>query len=269
MTAIPVQTRSTHPRHGISWTYTVLELKRAATRGVTLFFCVLMPVMFYLLFGSMSYMEQTDGRGNGNAAMLAFMAFYGASMTAATQSLTIASERPLGWNRALRLTPLRPWAYMVTKNLTSLIASLVSVGILYLVAALVGRAHMPGWMWLAAVGIAVLGSLTFGALGQVICLMIKSDVATGLIIPILLICCFLSGVFAIPMSGSFFEVLQKIVPMGGMVNLALAMFGPNVTINDTGGMAVGDWRIWVNLIGWIVVLFAAAGLAWRRDTRRQ
>jgi ABC-2 type transport system permease protein len=273
MTATTVTTATVpqrHPRHGISVNYMGIELKRAGTRLITLVFCAAMPVIFYLIFGAMDGMDQVLGRGNVNAIMVGFMAFYGAAMTAATQGTTVAYERPLGWDRTLRLTPMRPWSYIATKVITALIASLISIAILYVVAALMGKAHMPGWLWLALVGVAMLGALTFGALGQAVSLVFRADVATGLIIPILLFCCFLSGVFAIPLTGSFFQAVQRIVPMGGMVNLTLALFGPDVQIpgNDMGGMTVGDWRIWVNLIGWIVAFVALAGWAWSRDTKR-
>ncbi|WP_028707415.1 ABC transporter permease [Propionicicella superfundia] len=253
----------------MSLVYLGVELKRMGTRAVTLLFCGAMPVVFYFLFGSMQGMDQMSGRGNGNAVLLCFMAFYGACMTAATEAMTIAHERPLGWNRTLRLTPLRPWSYIVVKSGSAVIGALGSVAVLYVVAAIWHQAVMPGWIWLAAVGIALLGALTFAAIGQILCLLLNPDRSTGLLVPVILFCSFLSGVFTLPLSGDFFAVLQQIVPMGGMVNLVLALFGPDAKINDLGGMAVGDWRIWANLTGWIVVGFAVAAWAWRRDTKRQ
>ncbi|MDR0283685.1 MAG: ABC transporter permease [Propionibacteriaceae bacterium] len=257
------------PRHGLSLTYLGLELKRAGTRIITLFFCAAMPIGFYLLFGSMQGWDETAGRGNVNAVMLIFMAFYGAAMTASTEALTIAYERPQGWNRALRLTPLRPWAYIGMKTLAALIAALASVVLLLVAALLWGRAQMPVWMWLAGIGIAMLGAVTFGAIGQTITLLLKPDVSTGLIIPIILVSCFLSGVVAIPLSGSVFEVVQKVVPLGGLVNLTLSLFGPEATLSDAGGLAPGDWRIWANIIGWIILGVVGSAWAWSRDTKRQ
>ena len=88
-------------------------------------------------------------------------------------------------------------------------------------------------------------------------------------VPALLVSCFLSGVFAIPLSGDAFSVLQKVVPLGGPVNLLLALFGPDVTVNAVGGMAVGDWRIWANITGWLAVLLVGAAVAYSRGTDRQ
>jgi ABC-2 type transport system permease protein len=257
------------PHRGVSGTYLLVELRRAGTRLVTLVFSGVMPILFYLLFGAMQGTDTAAGRGNSNAVILVFMGFYGAAMTAASEALTVAHERPLGWNRTLRLTPMRPWAYIATKVLTALVSALASVVVLFAVGLILGQAAMPWWLWGTAVGIAMVGAVTFGALGQVICLLFKGDVATGLIIPILMVCCFLSGVFAIPISGAFFTVVQQILPMGGLVNLTLALFGPDVTAGAAGGMAVGDVRIWANLLGWLVVFFAAAAWAWSRDTKRQ
>jgi len=250
--------------------YLGVELKRQLTHPTTLFFCILLPVLFYLLFGSMAGTGQSIGRGNVNAATLLFLALYGASMTAATSTMTVSFERPLGWNRQLRLTPLRPWAYLVTKILNALLGSVLSMVVLFAVALALGKAQMDGWIWLGGFGIGLLCGVTFGALGLVLGSLFRGETVTGVVIPLLLFCCFMSGVFGVPLTGNVFMAIQKIVPLGGAVNLILSMFGPNaVMYTGTGGMAASDWRIWVNIVGWLVAFTAVATWAYARSTKRQ
>jgi len=254
----------------MSWYYLGLELKRQIKQPMTLFFCGLMPVLFYLLFGSMPGMDQASGRGNANAMVVLFMSVYGAIMTATMSANSVSFERPLGWNRELRLTPLRPWAYIATKIINALLGSVLSMAVLYIVALAMGKAQMPAWMWLAGLGIGLVCGITFGALSLFFGSILPGQTAIGVMIPILLVCCFLAGIFSIPMMGTFFAATQKIVPLGGAANLILAMFGPNVSASGIdGGMAVGDWRIWANIIGWLVVFLVAGSIAYARDTKRQ
>ena len=258
------------PSRGLNLYFLGLEFKRQIKQPMTIFFSGLMPIMFYVLFGAMPGMDQTLGKGNINAVIACFMAFYGASMTATMTATSVSFERPLGWNRALRLTPLRPWAYITTKVITAMLGSIASMAVLFIVVRAMGRADMPGWLWLAGFGIGFLCGVTFGAFGLMVSSLVPGQNAIGIIIPVLLFSCFMSGIFSVPLTGNFFAALQKIVPLGGPVNLILALFGPQAVINGTiGGMAVGDWRIWVNIVGWLAVFLAGAAIAYSRDTKRQ
>lgn len=258
------------PGRGLNFYYLLLELKRQVTQPTTLFFCIILSPLFYALFSGMEGMDESLGHGNVSAAMALFMALYGASMTAAISTVNVSFEVPLGWNRTLRLTPLRPWAYITTKILNALLGSVLSMGVLYIVVLIMGKAHMVGWLWLAGFGIGFICGVTFGALGLLLGSFFKGETATGILIPTLLFCCFLSGVFGVPLTGNFFIAMQKVVPMGGAVNLILALFGPNATMyTGIGGMALGDWRIWVNIGAWLFVLLAGAAIAYARNTKRQ
>jgi len=258
------------PSRGLNAYYLRLELKRQLKQPTTIFFGILMPIMFYVLFGSMAGMDQMVGHGNINAIMVCFMAIYGASMTASEVATSIAFDRPMGWSRELRLTPLRPWAFITTKVLNAMLGAILSMGVLFVVAAAMGKAQMPGWLWLAGLGIGFVCGVTFGAFGLMAASLAQGPTAIGILIPVLLFSCFMSGLFSIPLTGSFFATLQKIVPLGGPVNLVLALFGPQAVMNDTtGGMVVGDWRIWANIIGWLAVFLAGAAIAYSRDTKRQ
>ena len=266
MTQVPFH----KPGRGVNAYYLGLELKRQVMSPLTLFVCMLLPVLFYFMFGVLPGMDQNVGRGNVNAVLMFLLALYGASMTAAMSAITVSFERPLGWNRQLHLTPLRPWAYLATKVINALLGSVVSMALLFIVAKLFGRAQMESWLWIAGFGVGLVCGITWGALGLLIGSLVKGETATGILVPTLLMCCFLSGVFAVPLSDGFFTTMQKIVPLGGAVNLICALFGPSAQVSSgIGGLAIGDWRIWSNIAGWLLVLMIGAALAYRRDTKRQ
>ena len=255
------------PNTGLSAYYLALELKRAFSQIATIFFCFALPVFFYLAFGAFAG-DATAGRGNANAMMLVLMGVYASSFTAATMSIGVAHERPLGWNRQLRLTPLRPWAYIVTQALAAMIAGLAAIVFLYLVAAAIGKADMPAWMWFATLGTSWLFSAAFAALGLFVALSMKPETATAVIVPVMLACCFLSGVFMLPLAGEFFRVFAQFVPLNGIANVGLSFFGMDATQVSQSFQNL-NWRVWANAIGWTVVFLAGAVLAYARDTQRQ
>jgi len=266
----PSQVAHRRPGRGVNAYYLGLELKRQVVSPLTLFVCMLLPVLFYFMFGALPGMDQDVGRGNVNAVLVFLLALYGASMTAAMSAMTVSFERPLGWNRQLHLTPLRPWAYLTTKVINALLGSVVSMALLFVVAKVSGKPQMDGWLWLAGFGVGFVCGATFGALGLLVGSLVRGETATGILVPILLVCCFLSGVFAVPLPDGFFTTMQRIVPLGGAVNLICAMFGPDAKVSSgIGGLPVGDWRIWSNIAGWLLALMIGAALAYRRDTKRQ
>ncbi|MDR1808027.1 MAG: ABC transporter permease [Propionibacteriaceae bacterium] len=246
--------------HGLNLAYTGLEVRRTLKKAVTLFFCFAMPIGFYLAFGA-AFGDQPAGTGNVDAVILALMGLYGSCMTTTTAAIGVAMERPLGWNRQLRLTPLRPWAYVATKLVAGLVAAFCAVLVLYVVGVIRHAAEMPGAVWALTFVLAWLGGLTFSGIGLFIAMLCRGDTATAVAVPVLMICAVLSGCFQLPLSGAFFDTAQRIVPMGGPVRLIMARFGPDALVAD-------GWD-WANTIGWIVLGLAAAIWAFARDTQRQ
>ena len=76
----------------------------------------------------------------------------------------IASERQVGWTRQLRITPLRPSAYIGTKLLTAYVFALLTLVVLYAAGIALG-VRMPAREWLEMTGLLLLGLLPFAALG--------------------------------------------------------------------------------------------------------
>ena len=59
------------------------------------------------------------------------IAVYGAMLAATSGGAMVSIERALGWSRQLRLTPLRPIAYVAIKVLVAMLLGLTSVLVVY------------------------------------------------------------------------------------------------------------------------------------------
>jgi energy-coupling factor transporter ATP-binding protein EcfA2 len=76
----------------------------------------------------------------------------------------IAGERATGWNRQLRLTPLRAREYFRAKIVTSYVMAFCAIATLYVGGVALG-ARMPGDRWLSMTLLLLVGLVPFAALG--------------------------------------------------------------------------------------------------------
>ena len=121
--ALPAVDRRVPPLGGFSLTFLRLEVRRLLRNRRTMVFTLIMPPAFYLLFGGLSdaYRTAVVGRGNVSAYLVISFAVYGSMLANTSAGASVALERALGWSRQLRLTPLNPFAYMITKVLTAMV----------------------------------------------------------------------------------------------------------------------------------------------------
>ena len=123
---------------GFNLTALALEIRRMLRNRRTVMFIVVFPSLFFFMF-------RASG-GGANAAriqsyVLISMAVYGAMVGTTAGGAAVAVERSLGWSRQLRLTPLRPAAYIAMKVLTAMVLGLCAVISAFAVGALSG-VHM-------------------------------------------------------------------------------------------------------------------------------
>lgn len=100
--------------------YARFELRRVLRNRRFVFFALGFPLVMYLLIAG-SNQGEDDLSGSGLSAPLYFMVSmvaWGTMMAMLSTGARIASERAIGWNRQLRITPLSARAYLVTKVAT-------------------------------------------------------------------------------------------------------------------------------------------------------
>ena len=252
-----LSSRTTPPLGGLSLTLLLLEIRRRLRNRRSVFFSVLLPVAFFLMFTTTDYSSTPYGNGNVVANMMIGMALYGALMTTTGAGAAVSTERASGWSRQLRLTPLKPIAYIAAKVIVGMLISAVAVGAVYACGPY-RHAHMPASVWIASALIIWLGSLVFIAFGLFVGYLLPSDNAMQVAGPLMALLAFLGGMFIPLTPGSTMDRIGSLTPMYGLHNLALwPMGGENIS-----------WGWVVNVLTWLAVFLG--GAAWRmgRDTAR-
>lgn len=199
-------------------TYLRIELIRQLRNPWTLGFSILMPALLYLLFGtSPQYRDHPLAHGTVGGLVLANMALYGAVVSATSVAASVSEERGNGWNRQLRLTPLRPVGYIGTKLLNALAVGAVVVAVTYAVGAATGAVLDPS-AWAGTFPVAWLGGTAlFTAFGLAVGYLFRGEAVLGVVGPLLALCAFFSGLF-VPLEqlGAFMQEFARWTPMYGL-----------------------------------------------------
>jgi len=148
MTSTTLAARRAPRLGGFNVTLLRLELRRLMRNRRTVVFTLVMPVVFFLLFGlNDAYATQNAGHGNVAAFIMVSMAVYGAMLATTSTGASVSIERSLGWSRQLRLTPLAPSAYIAVKLVIALVVAAASVSAVFVAGILTQKAQMPAHLW--------------------------------------------------------------------------------------------------------------------------
>jgi len=251
--------RTVPPFGAFNATLVRLELRRMLRNRRTVIFSVVMPVVFFLLFGTgKSYSDDSAGHGNVAAFIMVSMALYGAMLSTTGGGAMAAVERSQGWSRQLRLTPLTSTAYIAVKVLVAMLLGGVCVVVTYTAGALTG-AHMDTSVWVVT-GLAVwVGSLVFAAFGVFMGYLLPSENVMQILGPGLALFAFLGGLFVpLDQMGSTFRAIAHVTPMYGLNQVVHA---------PLTGDAPG-WAAVVNVAVWLAVFVGGAVWRFGRDTAR-
>lgn len=152
----------------MSFTYLLLEARRAMRNGRFLIFSIAFPVLLFLLYVGIFAKGDKEVIG----VLMVNMTGFGALSAALFAGGRVALERSLGWQRQLRLTPLSGSGYLAAKGITGMLLALPAVVLVPLVGAVVEGVSLDvtGWLrvtigiWLAAIPFALIG-LLIGQIG--------------------------------------------------------------------------------------------------------
>ena len=252
--------RSTPAMGGFSTAILRLEIRRLLRNPRTMIFTLLMPVVFFLIFGlNGTYAGNRSGHGNVSAFIMISMALYGAVLATSSGGAMVSIERASGWSRQLRVTPLSPVAYIAIKMLTAMVLGLGAVLAVYLVGVLTHKASMPTHLWIITALSVWIGSVLFAALGLFIGYLLPSENVMQVLGFAMMLCSFGGGLF-IPLSqfSSQLRTMAEFTPLYGLSQL--------VHYPLVGGSM--DWRWVANLIVWMAIFISGATWRFRRDTER-
>jgi ABC-2 type transport system permease protein len=237
-----------------------LEIRRLLRNRRTVIFALVTPSIFFLLFGlNAAYATESAGKGNVSAFILISMALYGAVLATTSGGAMISIERAQGWTRQLRLTPLSPVAYVVTKMLTSMVLGFVSVLAVYIVGFATHKPSMAGYLWIVTALCVWIGALVFAPFGLFLGYLLPTENVMQFMGFIMILLAFGGGLF-VPLSTypHALQVLAKFTPLYGVNQL--------VHWPLTGG-SMDMWWV-VNAVAWLAIFTAGAVWRFRKDTAR-
>jgi ABC-2 type transport system permease protein len=229
----------------------------------SLVFTFVVPLVMLLLFGGIYGSSGQIDKVTGLPWIIVTtvqMAGYGGMMAALGQAFTIVTERSVGWNRQLRITPLTGVGYLVSKVMAALAVALLTIVALIVISVLVFHASLSFGAWaMAALGL-WLGVIPFAFIAVLIGQFAKPQFAQPLFMVVFLGMAILGGLW-VPLS---------VLP-DWMTNIAQAV--PSYWLNHLGQMGAhlsGDILTPVLVLAaWTAVLAALVVWRYRRDAARQ
>ncbi|BCJ49219.1 ABC transporter [Actinoplanes sp. NBRC 14428] len=244
---------------GFSAGLVALELRRLVRNRRTVVMTLVLPAVFYLAFGSSAdYRAERAGDGNLAGFVLVSMAVYGAMLATTSGGAVVAVERAAGWSRQLRLTPLRPVAYIAVKLVLAMVLGAASVAIAFVVGAVTG-AQLPAAAWVECGVLAWSCALVFAAFGLFMGYLLPTENVMQILSPVLAVLSFAGGLFVpVDQLGDTFATVARFTPVYGVGEIARY---PLVHDGDLWP-AAANVLVWTALFGW--------GAVWRfrRDTAR-
>lgn len=251
--------RTVPPLGGFSSTFLRLEVRRMIRNKRAVIFTLVMPSVFFLLFGTdATYRDEAAGAGNVTAYVMVSMAVYGAMIATTSGGAMVATERAQGWTRQLRLTPLNPVAYVAIKVIVAMTMGAVAIVTVFVVGSLVGAELPLGRLVLCGL-LGWVCTLVFAAFGLFMGYLLPSENVMQVLGPALALLSFAGGLF-VPLDSmsDVFSTIATFTPAYGVGVLARAPFG------DDGSVALAI----VNVLVWAAVF--VGGAAWRmgKDTQR-
>ena len=238
---------------GLNLTFLGLEIRRMLRNRRTVIFTLILPAAFFFMFGS----GQKDPAAR--AYVLVSLAVYGAMIATTSGGAMVSIERAQGWSRQLRLTPLRPVAYVTIKVVTAMILGLTAVVVEFAVGAAAG-VHLTAREWVYCGLVAWLGAMVFAAFGLFAGYLLPSENVMQVLGPVLAILAFAGGLF-VPLQflDPAVQTVARLTPAYGVGEIARLPL-----TNDAF-----SWSAVVNIAVWLALFVVGAAYLFRRDTRRQ
>ncbi len=250
------ETRRVPPLGGFNLTFIALEIRRLLRNRRTVVITIVVPAVLVLIFNNGAVKE---ARGTQlQASLMIGVAVYGAMLGSTAGGAMVSVERALGWSRQLRLTPLRPPAYIAIKLITAMFLGLASVVVVSVVGGLIGASVVTESWFLAAL-LSWVGGLVYAAFGLFMGYLLPSENVMQLISPVLAIFALVGGLF-VPLS-LLPSTVRDIAPFTPTYGVAAIAREPLLGTPF-------DWTWVLNVAVWTAIFALGAAVMFRRDTQR-
>lgn len=249
--------RRVPPLGGFNLTFLWLEMRRLFRNRRTVLLTLLVPIALFFLFRSRKFVAGPSAAELTAASMIG-IAVYGAMLSATSGGALVSVERALGWSRQLRLTPLRPPAYIAIKMINAMLLGLASVAIVYGAGALSG-VQMSWSVWLLSGLLAWLAALVFASFGLFMGYLLPTENVMQVIGPVLGVFALVGGLFVpVTLLPATIQDIAAYMPPYGVAQIARYPL--------EGGSFELSWV--VSVVLWTLLFSAGAAFLFRRDTKR-
>jgi ABC-2 type transport system permease protein len=221
--------------------YVAIELKRSVRNPRYLVFTVVMPLVLFLVIakGNKGTVDGTDV----TTWIMVNMAVFGALSGVLNLGGRIAVERDAGWNRQLRLTPMRPVAYVAGKVVTGMLLALASILIVCLAGGALLGVHLTAAQWAEVVALAWISLLPLAAVGVAIGYLARGDSAQAVTGAVMLLLSMFGGLwFPVDQAPSWLRDVAHALPtywIGQLSRAPLSHDWPAVT----GYVVLAVWAL--------------------------
>lgn len=253
----------------------VFELRGYVRAPDAMFFGFLFPVVMLAIFGTAFASTGelgvlADGTGGINIAAYYLPGLAAAGvMISGTQNLAvdIAGEKGGGWLRRLGNTPLSPVSYFIGKAGLILITGMLQLALLMAFAVVVFGVKLPSEpaLWGRLAWIFGLGIVTMTLLGVALSALPRSArSATAVVIPVVLVLMFISGVYLqFDMLPEWLQTVAAVFPLKWLAQGMRSVFLPEqfAALEPSGGWDLT--LVVLNLCIWLVVGLVLSLLTFR------
>jgi ABC-2 type transport system permease protein len=223
------------------------------------FFTFFLPVIFFLVFGSI-YGDDTIDGVRGAPFLEAGMIGYGVASTAfAGLAITMVIRRESGVLKRIRATPLPPSTYILSVLASTFITFLVEAALLIVLGRLLFSVGLPSRP-LSLLAALVLGAAAFAALGLGLTGVVRSAEGSSAVVNfVYLPMAIVSGTFFSPAKyPSFLRAIADVLPLTYFTKLTRDVMVKHHHIwSETGSIGV------VALWGAIGLVAAVRGFRWQ------
>lgn len=238
--------------------YARYELQRTFRNRRFLVFSLGFPlVLYYAIAGPNRHVASLGGTGiSGPLYFMVGLTAFGTMNAVLATGARIAAERSSGWNRQLRLTPLRTRTYFRVKLLTAYSTALLTIALLYGAGATLG-VQLGARNWIDMTLLLLVGLVPFAAIGILMGHLLTTDSIGPAMGGTTALLGLLGGVW-FPITHGALHTVAEALPSFWLVQAS------HVGLGGHGWGTTG----WAVVAGWSVVAGAAARHAYRRDTQR-
>lgn len=240
--------------------YLGLEAKRALRNPRFLMFTMLFPVVIFAIDVAAFGKGNVPGSSVSYAAyLMVSLAAFGTFMAAMNTGARTAVERSVGWQRQLRLTPLKPTSYLVAKGAVGTLVALPPILLVSLVGVLAEHVQLSAASWVQVVLGVWVATIPFAVLGLLVGQLATSETMQVFTSGLMIVLGFLGGILIpVQVFPHWIENIAQVLP-----SYWLAEVGHGALLGNTD---IGRAALW--LAGWTVVLAFGVVRRYQRDSAR-